>query len=77
MLKQLPHYGEAAQAALAVDVAALLPNVMAPTVLLKTDNDVRSASVDQTAAQLKKAQVLPRGKSGEARAKAVLDALAK
>lgn len=77
VLKQLPHYGEAAQAALAVDVAALLPNVTAPTVLLKTDNDVRYASVDLAAAPLKKAQVLQRGKSAEARAKAVLGALAK
>jgi len=77
VLKQMPHYGEAAQAALAVDVAALLPKVKAPTVLLKTDKDVRYAGIDLAAPQLAKAQTLPRAAAVEARAKSVLAALAK
>jgi len=77
VLKQMPHYGEAAQAALAVDVAALLPGVAAPTVLLKTDKDVRYAGIDLAAPQLTKAQTLPRAAAVEARAKSVLAALAK
>lgn len=76
VLKQMPHYGEAAQAALAVDVAALLPKVTARAVLLKTDKDVRYTGVDLAAKQVKGAQVLPRAKAVAARAKSVLGALA-
>jgi hypothetical protein len=44
LAKQLPHYGDAALAALATNLEALLPQINTPTLLLSDAADPRHAS---------------------------------
>ncbi|MBL8630267.1 MAG: alpha/beta hydrolase [Rhodospirillaceae bacterium] len=74
-LKQHAYYGDAIQAALDVDVAALLPAVSAKTVVCTADNDVRYGAAEKTAKQLKNATLLARPQNVAERAAAFLSAL--
>jgi pimeloyl-ACP methyl ester carboxylesterase len=75
-LKQYAYHGDAIQAALDVDVPALLPAISARTIVCTVDGDVRYGAAEKTAKQLKNGTTLARPQSVPDRAAAFLSALA-
>jgi pimeloyl-ACP methyl ester carboxylesterase len=71
LMKQLEHYGDAALAALDCPIAALLPQVSQPALLLYDESDVRYRDTRRAARLIKNASIAPAGGGNAAIAGAV------